>query len=388
LDDAHAWKNEMRVDTQIARRYSALEDIEGATMHQQSSIAVWKLLTAAVCAALCVGGASAREQTTPAPMLLAQAGGTRPAPALDALIKAAKGEGEMTFYSAATENVAKRAAEAFSSKYGIKSGFIRLSSVPLLRRYASEAEAGNFAADVLIAAAAEAFVADSVKKGWTEPLSQAGIPALTSGEFPAKFNRGNSAIIGVQPWLIFYSTDKVKGADVPRDWPDLLNPKWKGQVILADPRTSDAYIDLWTMFLDRYGEPFFAGLRAQGLRTHAGGPAAIQALAAGEGSVGLPNVGAAVEATREKGAPLGTVTPAYTTGVELQISLTTRSKAKHPNAGRLFAHYVMTVEGNKVFNSDPGSLSVFDTSALPREYESPKPGAIARKEVIYKLLGL
>jgi hypothetical protein len=48
----------------------------------------------------------------------------------------------------------------------------------------------------------------------------------------------------------------------------------------------------------------------------------------------------------------------------------------------------MTGDGDTVFNSDPGSLSVFDTSALPREYESPKPCAVARKEQIYKLLGL
>ncbi len=45
---------------------------------------------------------------------------------LDALIKAAKAEGEVIFYSGATENVAKRVAEAYKAKYGIKYAFTRL----------------------------------------------------------------------------------------------------------------------------------------------------------------------------------------------------------------------------------------------------------------------
>ena len=67
--------------------------------------------------------------------------------------------------------------------------------------------------------------------------------------------------------------------------------------------------------------------------------------------------------------------------------LTHRAKAKHPNAARLFAHYVMSPDGNKIFNADPGSLSVYDTSGLPRQYESPKPNAIARRARFATLLG-
>lgn len=41
----------------------------------------------------------------------------------------------------------------------------------------------------------------------------------------------------------------------------------------------------------------------------------------------------------------------------------------------------------QIFNADPGSLSVYDTSGLPAQYESPKPGAVARVETFVKLLG-
>ena len=71
---------------------------------------------------------------------------------LDALIKSAKAEGEVTFYIGLTENVATRIAGAFTAKYGIKAQFIRLDAVALIGRYSAEAEAGNIAADVFSSA--------------------------------------------------------------------------------------------------------------------------------------------------------------------------------------------------------------------------------------------
>ena len=38
-------------------------------------------------------------------------------------------------------------------------------------------------------------------------------------------------------------------------------------------------------------------------------------------------------------------------------------------------------------NDDPGGFTVYDTSKLPKRYESPKPGVGARREEIRKLLG-
>lgn len=67
--------------------------------------------------------------------------------------------------------------------------------------------------------------------------------------------------------------------------------------------------------------------------------------------------------------------------------LTERSKARHPNAGRLLANYIMSAEGNKVFNVDPGLISVYDTSRLPRQYELPKPTTEADAARIALLFG-
>lgn len=353
---------------------------------------VWSGLFGSVVLLAFIPVPSAAEPLNANRMQLAQAG-KPPAGAaaeLDALVTAAKAEGLLTFYSAAPENVGRRLGNAYTAKYGIPAQSVRLNSVPLQQRYASEADAGNFAADlVFIAGSAGAFAEDGIKKGWIEPLSAAGLPVIRSGEYPARFNRGSTGVVQIAPWLIFYNTEKVKGADVPRDWPDLLDAKWKGQLLAADPRGSDASIEFWTLILDRYGESFFARLRAQNMRVvTGGGPVVVQALAAGEGSVAVPTIAATVQGLKQKGGPVDVAMPGFTTGVEMQVVLTASARAKHPSAARLMANYVMSPEGNKVFNDDPGSVSIYDSRGLPADYQAPKPGAVARKDLIIKLFGL
>ncbi|MGA9836692.1 MAG: extracellular solute-binding protein [Gemmatimonadaceae bacterium] len=40
------------------------------------------------------------------------------------------------------------------------------------------------------------------------------------------------------PEVIAYNSDAVSKADAPKDWDDVLDPKWKGQVIIRDPVAS------------------------------------------------------------------------------------------------------------------------------------------------------
>jgi iron(III) transport system substrate-binding protein len=194
-------------------------------------------------------------------------------------------------------------------------------------------------------------------------------------------------VVQISPWLIGFNTDKVKGADVPRDWPDVVNAKWKGQIILPDPRATDAYLDFWLLLLDTHGEQFFTQLRALNPRQINSGVPAMATVAAGENTLTFPAVASVVAELKSKGASLGSVIPELTTGIEFHVALTARGKAKHPNAARLFANYVMTQEGNAVMARDSGAVSVFDTSALPKRYQFAKPGAAARKDQLYKLLG-
>jgi len=320
---------------------------------------------------------------------LAWSAGAQAQADVDALVKAARAEGEVTWYSSSPDTQNRRVIDAFTAKYDIKVNVLRLSSTNLQQRYSAEAGAGNIAADVVVNAGNSVAYAESgIKNAWVESISEAGIPVIKSGEYPAKFNRGPTAIVQVTPWLISYNSDKVKGADVPREWRDLLKPQFRGQFIMPDPRVSDAYLDVLALLLDRYGEAFFNQLRAQNIRLASQGSSAIQSLGAGEGLVVGPTTSANVMIIKSKGAAVDMAVPDLTSGVELQVMLSARAKSRRPNAARLFANYVLSKEGNTVYNNEPAGVTMYDTTGLPKDYQSPKPGTSARKDQIYKLLGL
>ena len=308
---------------------------------------------------------------------------------LDALIKASRAEGQVLAYWAPVETVAKRTSDAFMAKYGIKVAFIRFPGEGSLQRFASEAESGTFAADLMFLSGTSSFrfAEEGIKKGWMDPVGGANLPVLASGEFPARFNRGATALLQLLPWQMTFNTDKIKPADFPKDWPDLLNPKYKGQILFANPRCCTVFQEFFKTMLDKYGEKFLADLGAQTGRQYPSGVPAVQGLAAGEGAITLPTVVPQVQAVRAKGAPVDSVMPAFTTGIELHVLLTARGKAKNPNAARLFANYVMSQEGNRVLNDDPGGFSMYDTTKLPAQYVPADTQATQHADRIAKLLG-
>jgi iron(III) transport system substrate-binding protein len=285
-------------------------------------------------------------------------------PALEALVTAAKAEGELTWYSVPAENIAKAVSDAFTAKYGIKVKYIRLTSADLSQRYAAEAATGSPAADLFVASYTP-FVKDAASKGWTTALASAGIPGFP-GDYPANYllPADGTAVIQVQPSGLAVNTQQ--GAGSIKDWPDILDPKWKGKIILVDPRASAAYTPFWNLMIKEYGEDFLTKLKGQNLIVAASSAPATQQLAAGEGAIVMPGVQSIVEDLKSKGAPVAYVQPPASTGPEIVPGLS--AKAPHPNAAKLFIAYLLSAEGNKVLNSTPGSVSPRDATALPAKY--------------------
>ena len=342
----------------------------------------------------CADAGQELRAATQAPLLLTQASAPRPLPAalqaeLDALIKGAKAEGEVSFYSSATENVAKGIGDAFTARFGVKYQFVRLPGAQVPLRYSAEAETGNFSADLMfIAGSSVTFGEDAIKKGWMDSIPNAGLPVVKSGEFPARFITGPTAIVQIAPWYMAFNSQKLTAADAPKDWMDLLNPKYKGQILIPDPRSSDSYLDHLALLIDKYGEKFFAPFRAQNPRVYSSGVPAVQALGAGEGMIEVPGVPALYAGIAAKGAPLVVIETELATGVEMSVLITARGKAKHPNAARLLANFAMTQEGNKIFNSSPGDVGIYDTVRLPKQYQPTKPNVIRRQAEVIKALGV
>lgn len=96
------------------------------------------------------------------------------------------------------------------------------------------AEAANPHADVWFGAPAETF-SKAAKENLLEPYR----PTWTSATPPdARDARDLWYGTYYTPEVIAYNTEAVSAAEAPKDWDDVLDPKWRGKVLIRDPVAS------------------------------------------------------------------------------------------------------------------------------------------------------
>jgi iron(III) transport system substrate-binding protein len=296
-------------------------------------------------------------------------------PALDKLVTAAKEEGQVTFYAVPDERVAQQLADAFEKKYGIEAKFTRATAAELEQRFSAEAEAGAPVADVMLTLN-DGFLADAIKKGWMTPLDRAGILGFPGDWIaPQAILRDPSTVmVQVTNMGIGFNTDAA-GDAAPKSWEDVLDPKWKGKVAIADPNNA-IHNDLFYVLSKQYGMDYLSRLKGQIGRIYPGGAPMVEALASGEASVAIGIVAAGLKIVKEQGAPIGWSIPKDTLASPTVLGVS--ANAPHPNAAKLLAHYILSQEGLKLLNDSPGSIPPTDAASLPGSFASPALDAEAR----------
>jgi ABC-type Fe3+ transport system substrate-binding protein len=298
------------------------------------------------------------------------------------LVESAKREGQVRFYGAFNPTTQERLASSFKSRYGVDVDAVRLASGPLAQRYAADAAAGNVVADV-VELGDSSFFEDATKKGWLAGLADVD----GARNWPQQFRADTFVKLALLPYGVTYNTDLVKAADAPASWQALLDPRWKGKLLLIDPRNTPA-IMAWSYFMrETYGAGYLSQLAGQQFRLVASGIPGGEQVAAGSADIIAPSTRAEVLGPAKGGAPLayGPIEPA--TGQEAQAGLS--AKAPHPNAGRLFLSFLMSAEGQGILANDgyvPILPGVPGAPAVPRDYHSPQYAAAAGAQG--ELLGL
>ena len=302
------------------------------------------------------------------------------------LYEAAKREGTLTYYASDDVNITERVIAAFAKVYpGIKINFLRLASAQMGQRFTAESSARNFASDVIQFADPFAF-RHAQKEGWLAPLT--GLPAWQT--FPKSFRTDYWSLIGIAPHTIITNTQLVSEQHYPKEWTALLDARWKGQLILSDPRNNIEVADWAYTMYKAYGKEYFTKLKAQNPRWVPSIFPGMQMLAAGDGLAVAPGLHMGTILMQQKGAPLVDFSPSMSSGHETLVSVC--AHGAHPNAARLLVNYLMTREGQEVYCNEiaasplpniPGSLT------LSSEYQRGRyDEAVAMRSELAALLGL
>ncbi len=264
------------------------------------------------------------------------------------LYEAAKKEGELTWYTAHSDDVTAQAlGRDFEGMYpGIRANVVRTTAQVAFQRVSQEIKAGAMQVDVL-SSTDMGHCVYLKEKGLLEkylPENASRVLDIYKNYDPDGYYHVTSAgLIGIG-----YNTGKLKETDTPKNWPDLTDPKWKDKIALGHPGFS-GYVGTWVVTLKKlYGWEFFEKLAKNNPQIGRSINDTVTMLNAGERVVAGSAPNGTLMQSAGKGNPLAMIYP--TDGTVLIIAPSGIMKGvKHPNAARLFMEYLLTEEASKIW---------------------------------------
>src|SRR3982074_3409499 len=290
--------------------------------------------------ALLVVGTGPKASAPPVPTL---------APHAKALYEAARKEGgELTWYTAHSDDITSQAlGRSFESIYpGIKVNVLRTTAQAAYQPITQEIKASAIQCDVLSSTDIGHSVELKAKGAFEKyiPENSSKVLDIYKGYDPDGYYFVTSAgLIGIG-----YNTTKVKEADAPKNWTDLLDPRWNNNIALGHPGFS-GYVGTWALTLrNQYGWQFFEKVVKNNPPVGRSMNDTVTILHAGESAVEGSRPAATLLESVRKGNPLAMVYP--TDGTVLIIAPSSIMKGcKHPNAARLFMEFLMSTEASQIW---------------------------------------
>jgi iron(III) transport system substrate-binding protein len=277
----------------------------------------------------------------------------QPAPAMTAhekeLYEASRKEGgELTWYTAHSDDITAQAlGRSFEALYpGIKVNVLRTTAQVAYQRITQEIKASAIQCDVFSSTDLGHSVELKAKGAFEKyvPENASKVAAIYQGYDPdGTYFVTSAGMIGIG-----YNTAKVKEADAPKNWTDLLDPKWKDNIALGHPGFS-GYVGTWALTLrNQYGWDFFEKLARNNPRVGRSINDTVTMLNAGESAIaGSGPVGTLLDSLK-KGNPLAMVYP--TDGSVLIIAPSSIMKGgKHQNAARLYMEFLMSEGASRIW---------------------------------------
>lgn len=263
------------------------------------------------------------------------------------LYEAARKEKPVTVYTAHynTEEAANL-CRAFEAKYdGLKCTFVRTTAQVAYQRLQQDIQANTPVASVFSSTDVSHFPALK-EKGLLLPYRPRNVEHMVDSLKPYNDKDGQYWVTAAALMLLTYNSSVVSEKEAPKNWPDLLDPKWKGKVSIGHPAFS-GYVGTWVVLMQKlYGWDYFTKLEKNQPQIGRSVNDTVTMLNSKERLVA-----AGPEATtllsKDKGNPLAVSYP--TDGALLMVSPSAVPKnAPSPNAGKLYMEFLLSKEAGQV----------------------------------------
>jgi iron(III) transport system substrate-binding protein len=259
------------------------------------------------------------------------------------LVEGAKNETEMVWYTNTGLENATRYIQAFKKKYpAINAQVWRAKTRQVTQRVISEASAGRNIVDVIKPSTdlLPALLEKNLIGRYETPL-RAIYPSHAKGTFYTNMNYA---------FRVFaFNPRKVSAKDVPKSWEELLQSRWKGEILFDESSLEEVMALLAAWGRDRTVK-YFTRLSQQDLMIHVGRDTTTQMMMAGEAPIAVTTYAYNNENLRTKNAPVDWVAEDLIPA--LIYPLTMARNAPHPYSAGLFYDFLISEQGQRLIATE------------------------------------
>ena len=262
------------------------------------------------------------------------------------LVEGAKKEGKVSFYTGLiVDQVVRPLKDAFEKEYPfVHVDFFRGNSEALAQRVLIEYQAKKYEVDVISGSAATGMVQ---RAGYMQRFYS---PELAAYPAELKDPKGFWGSTNVYFMTLGYNTRNVKASELPKTYEDLLNPRWKGQMMWSTSRGSGAPQFIGNIMLtmgQEKGKAYLQRLKAQNIaKSTASARQILDLVIAGEYPIAVQIFNHHAYISKTAGAPVEWQPLEPVTATNNTIGLA--SYAPHPYAAMLFLDFLLSKKGQKV----------------------------------------
>lgn len=280
-------------------------------------------------------------------------GSSSSAPAADAstagaaansdLVAAAKEEGKLVVYGSCEEEYLAAACENFQEKYGIEVQYQRLSTGEVQSKI--EEEAGNPSGDVWFGGTTDPYNI-AASEGLLEAYEAENASHLIGDVYRDADGYWYGIYKGILGFMVNRDELERMGIEEPKDWKDLLDPKYKGLIWLSNYNTAGTAKLVVNTMIQKYGHDegiqYLVDLdkNVQVYTKSGSGPS--KNVGTGECVIGIGFLHDGITQIEDNGyGNIDLIIPS--TGTSFEVGATAIFKGcKHPNAAKLWIEYALS----------------------------------------------
>ena len=263
------------------------------------------------------------------------------------LLEGAKKEGKVSLYTTLiVDQVVCPVKDAFEKEYPfLQVEFFRGNAERLVQKMMAEYQAKRYEVDIIDGTVSPTMVrrANLLQRFYSPMLA----------EYPAELKdaQGFWGSTNLYFFATGYNTRMVKPAEAPKTYEDLLNPRWKGQMMWSTSRGSGAPIFIGNVLISmgqEAGKAYLQKLKGQNIaKSTASNRQILDLTIAGEFPIALHIFNHHAYISKTAGAPVDWFAIEPVTATIQTIGLA--KNTPHPYASMLLLDFVLSEKGQRVF---------------------------------------